>query len=113
MNPKDTMRGFTYVIFLILALILPQYCIYYTWAYLFVFYFVVLNYVSYEDVPFYQNRDLLILILVLCLSSYTIVFHRFSHYSVLFWATLIFWAGIITTLRGGSHLFLKPRKVSE
>ena len=97
-KPKDTIRGFTYVIFLILALVLPQYCVYYTWAYLFVFYFAVFNYVSYPDVSYNQKRLLLVLALVLCAASYTVGFHRVSYYSALFWATIIFWSGLITIL---------------
>ncbi|MBF0572043.1 MAG: glycosyltransferase [Candidatus Omnitrophica bacterium] len=106
-KPKEAMRGLTYVIFLILALILPQYCVYYTWAYLFVFYFAVFNYVSYPDVPFYHKRGLLVLTSVLCIASYMIVFHCFSYYSMLFWATITFWAGITTILLG------RPSKVSN
>jgi hypothetical protein len=97
-KPPDMVRGFSYVIFLILALILPQYCVYYTWAYLFVFYFVVFNYVSFSDVPPYQKRNLLLLVLILCIASYSIVFHRLSYYSMLFWATIIFWAQIVTIM---------------
>jgi dolichol-phosphate mannosyltransferase len=97
-KPQEALRGFSYVIFLVLSLVLPPYCIYYTWAYLFVFYFAVFNYVSYPDVLLWQRRGLLVLVLVLCAASYTIGFHRLSYYSVLFWTTIIFWAGLITIL---------------
>jgi len=112
-KPKDTARGFSYVIFLILALILPQYCVYYTWAYLFVFYFAVLNYVSYPNVPDGQKNVLMVLTLVLCAASYTIGFHRLSYHSVLFWATFIFWAGIVITLFRESRLFARTFHPSE
>jgi hypothetical protein len=95
-KPQERMRGFSYAIFLILALILPQYCVYYTWAYSFVFYYVTLNYISHTDVPYCQKRGLLVAALVLCLASYTIVFHCLSYYSVLFWATIIFWAALVS-----------------
>jgi len=110
-KPKDTMRGLSYVIFLTLALILPQYCVYYTWCYLFVFYFAVLNYISFTDVPYFQKRTLILLIVFLSLASYTIVFHPFSYFSVLFWATILFWAGLITALLEESHA--SPRTVAS
>jgi hypothetical protein len=97
-KPKDTMLGFCYVIFFILALILPQYCIYYTWAYLFVFYFSLFNYIGQPDVYRPQKKFLLTLVSILFVSSCLIIFHRFSYFSVLFWATLIFWVGIVFAL---------------
>lgn len=112
-NSKDTARGFSIAIFLILALILPQYCVYYTWGYSFVLYFAVLNYVSYPQVLFHQKRDLIILMLVLCAAGDTIGFHGLSYHSLLFWATILFWAGLITTLWGGSYLLMKPRSPRE
>ena len=47
---KPKLLGLSYVIFLLLLLITPSYCIWYTWAYLFVLYFATLNYMSYPDI---------------------------------------------------------------
>jgi len=104
-NPKPAARGFSLAVFLILGLILPQYCIYYTWAYSFVFYFAVLNYISYPDVSRPLKRDLIILIVLLCVAGDTVGFHRLSYLSVLFWATIIFWAGLISVMLGRTHAF--------
>lgn len=97
-NPNTSLRGLSYATFLILALILPQYCVYYTWAYLFVIYFAILNFISFPNVPYNQKRNLLIGGAFLCLASYGIVFNLLNQYSMLFWATIILWAGMITIL---------------
>lgn len=102
-RPQVQWRGISYVIFLVLALVLPQYCVYYTWSYLFVFYFAVLNYISFPEVPSDQKRGLLLGVLFLCMASYTIGFHCLSYYSLLFWATMIFWAGLIGILFKGFY----------
>jgi len=97
-QPKIITRGLGYVIFLTLALILPQYCIYYTWSWLFVFYFAVLNYIGRPEVSPERKKFLLISTLVLLLGSYSIAFRLFNRLSVLFLATIWFWGVMAATL---------------
>jgi len=110
-NRKEVSKGLEYAIFLILALILPQYCIYYTWAWLFVIYFAAFNYISYPDVPEERKAFLRALTLILIIGSYSIAVRFLNNISVLFWTTLIFWLGAVavlmspgTTRRGGLNL---------
>lgn len=91
-------RGLVYAVFLTLALILPQYCIYYTWSWLFVLYFAVFNYISRPEAARSHKRILLTSIAILFISTCGIGLDLASHLSLIFWATLLAWAGIITTL---------------
>jgi len=95
-RPKAISRGLDYVIFLILPLILPQYCIFYTWSWAFVFYFVVFNYISGPEAAIVDKRILLILVLILFSASALISIKPANQYSILFWATFVFWLGIVS-----------------
>ncbi|MBU4377419.1 MAG: DUF2029 domain-containing protein [Candidatus Omnitrophica bacterium] len=95
---KDVFQGLQYAIFLILALLLPQYCIYYTWAWLFVIYFAVFNYIGRPETPADQKAVLRILAIILIIGSYSIAVRFLNNISVLFWTTLLFWLGAVATL---------------
>ena len=96
---REVSRGLGYALFLILALILPSYCIYYTWAWLFVIYFAVLNYMSFEGTPARDKKVFKYLIIILFISSWLISVHLFNHLSLLFWATLLMWVGLFSVLK--------------
>ncbi|MDD5428898.1 MAG: glycosyltransferase family 87 protein [Candidatus Omnitrophica bacterium] len=90
---KPQMRGLSYSVFLLLALLTPSYCIWYTWAYLFVMYFATLNYISYDDVPKNEKKIMIVALAVLLISSYsTAVGPAVNQASVAFWGTLFYWA---------------------
>ena len=95
---KTTSRGLEYAIFLILGLILPSYCIYYTWAWLFVPYFAVFNYISYPEIPVTQKRILLTTVLIVFVSSCSIGIAPLTKLSFIFWGTIISWLGMVTAL---------------
>lgn len=95
---KEISRGLGYAIFLILPLVLPQYCLYYTWSWLFVIYFAVFNYLSYPEVPADKKRFLLIAAIVLLLSSYSAAIRPLNRLSALFFGTMWFWGVITSTL---------------
>jgi hypothetical protein len=97
-KPKDTMRGLVYTAFLILALILPQYCIYYTWAYLFVFYFASFNYISHPDVLASRKKFFRTLVSILFISSCLMAITPLKYFSFLFWGTFLLWVGIVIVL---------------
>ena len=97
-TPGLKARGLGVAIFLILALILPSYCIYYTWAWLFVIYFAVFNYLSYPEVRTGEKKLLTVLVWILFVSSWLISVHFFNRHSFLFWATLVFWLGLTIVL---------------
>jgi len=97
-SSRFILKGFNYAIFLMLALILPQYCIYYTWSWLFMFYFIILNYISFPEVSIGQKKILLTttyaLVILSCLVSIRIV----DHFSFLFWATIALWLEMVVIL---------------
>jgi hypothetical protein len=88
---KAKLLGLSYAVFLPLALIIPSYCISYTWAYLFVLYFAALNYISYPDVDKKEKTFLKIAMAVLVISSYSIAIRPLYELSVMFWGTLFYW----------------------
>ena len=91
---KDVSKGLGYSIFLILALILPQYCIYYTWGWVFVLYFSVFNYISYPGVASGKKKILLSSVCISFLSICLIGFSSLKHLFLIFWATVIMWLGM-------------------
>jgi hypothetical protein len=95
---KRASRGLEYVVFLILAMILPQYCLYYTWAWLYLIYFAIFNYVSYPDVPRRTKKVLLICAYAMFLSSSLIGAHIINYLSNFFWSTFILWIIIVAVL---------------
>ncbi|MFA5275708.1 MAG: glycosyltransferase family 87 protein [Candidatus Omnitrophota bacterium] len=94
-------EGLGLAIFLILALIIPLYCIYYTWAWLFVIYFMVLNYVTSQETRKIEKKFLLILTSVMFLSTVLIGVAILKQGSFIFWATFLLWVGIVTVLLKG------------
>ena len=92
---KDSWQGFNYSIFLILALILPQYCIYYTWAWIFVFYFALLNFLSFPEVPKRKKIILSLMGLVSYISFCTIGIHKLNYFSFMSWGTILLWMVLI------------------
>ncbi|MDD5136877.1 MAG: glycosyltransferase family 87 protein [Candidatus Omnitrophica bacterium] len=88
---KPGLLGLSYAVFLPLSLIMPSYCIWYTWAYLFVLYFAALNYMSYPDVSPAEKRSLKIAVAVLLVTSYSIAIGPLNDISVMFWGTVFFW----------------------
>lgn len=97
-NSKENFRGLGYAIFLLLALVLPSYCIYYSWAWLFVFYFAAFNLMSLKQTPTRSERFLRFSIPFLVASSWAFSIHPFNHLSFLCWATLLFWANMSAVL---------------
>lgn len=95
---KDISRGLGYAIFFILPLVLPQYCLYYTWSWLFAIYFAVFNYIGYPEIPAGKKRFLLITTIILILSSYSIAIHLLNRFSALFLGTMWFWGVIVAIL---------------
>ncbi|MFA6282025.1 MAG: hypothetical protein WCY05_05975 [Candidatus Omnitrophota bacterium] len=95
---NEKLDGFIIATFLMLALIMPQYCIYYTWAYLFVIYFIVFNYLGYYEVSILQKRALVISLSLLFLSICLIGVHFFKYYSAIFWMTFILWAKMVLAM---------------
>jgi len=91
-------EGLRYVIFLILAMLLPQYSITYMWSWALVFYFVIFNYISYPEVPQGEKRFMFMLAAVLFIATISIGFKIFNRFSVLFWATVFLWLGVASIL---------------
>lgn len=95
---QDKQRGLEYSVFFILAMLLPQYCIYYTWSWAFVFCFAVLNYISYPEISAGEKRSMLILLFI-CFASFSLMCLRAAgHLSVISWGTLLLWLGLVTAL---------------
>jgi len=106
---KLNTKGLDYSIFLILALILPQYCIFYTWSWVFVLYFAIFNYISFLEVATWEKRFLFSLFVISYTSICLIGFHAFNHLSLIFWATLVLWLGMVVFLLRKSFLEHKTR----
>ncbi len=107
---NEKLDGLAIATFLILALIMPQYCIYYTWAYLFVVYFIVFNYVSFPAVSLLQKKALIISLAVLFLSICLIGIHFFKHYSFIFWATFILWVKMVAVMINEANIFPSQKR---
>jgi hypothetical protein len=97
-RPRAIAQGLSYIIFLILSLVLPQYCIFYAWSWVLVFYFAIFNYISYPEVSNERKQLLLTSMLILFISTVSIVFKVFNYFSVLFWGTFFLWLGIVFIL---------------
>ncbi|MDP3789248.1 MAG: glycosyltransferase family 87 protein, partial [Candidatus Omnitrophota bacterium] len=95
---KEISRGLGYAVFIILPLVLPQYCLYYTWSWLFVVYFAIFNYISWPEVPGDKKRFLLITAVILLLSSYSMAIRVLRWFSVLFLGTIWCWGVLVATL---------------
>lgn len=95
---KPRLLGLSYALFLPLALIMPSYCIWYTWAWLFVMYFATLNYLSYRDIAEQDRKLLTAALAVLCISSYSIAIGPLNYISVMFWGTLFYWGSVAAVL---------------
>jgi len=87
-----------YILLLTLPLMLPSYCLWYTWAWLFVIYFAVFNFISNPEAPALPKKILFAVAAILLLGSYSSAITFFNKISLLFWATLIFWAGTAAVL---------------
>ncbi|MDD4879756.1 MAG: glycosyltransferase family 87 protein [Candidatus Omnitrophica bacterium] len=97
-NPKEASQGLLYPVFLMLALLLPQYCIYYTWGWTFVFYFAVLNYAGRAEAPEAGGKSLLMASSALFISTCLVFVPVFKSISLISWATLVLWALMIKIL---------------
>ncbi|MGD0336162.1 MAG: glycosyltransferase family 87 protein [Candidatus Omnitrophota bacterium] len=97
-NSKAECRGLQYAIFLILALILPAYCIYYTWGWLFVVYFSAFNYMTFRENSEKTKKLLLFLVPILVIASCLFSLRPFNHLSLLCWTTLLFWGGLVSVI---------------
>lgn len=95
---KNKFQRLDYSIFFILALVLPQYCIYYTWSWIFVLYFTLFNYLSYPEIPAYEKKSLLILAAFLYISICLIGFPKIKFFSLICWTTLTLWLGMTIIL---------------
>ena len=95
---KSASEGLGLAVFLILALIIPLYCIYYTWAWLFVIYFFVLNYTTSPGAPNTEKKVLLVLTSIMFLSTCLIGVTILKRNSFIFWATFILWLGMSCAL---------------
>lgn len=85
------LKGLAYSIFLILALVLPSYCLVYTWSWLFVIYFAILNYAGQAGVPKRRKDYLITMMYIVSIASYSAAVPFLNRFSVLFWATLFTW----------------------
>ena len=101
---KPKLLGLSYAVFLPLVLITPSYCIWYSWAYLFVLYFAVLNYMSYPDVEKREKTFLGIVLIILIISSYSIAIMPLNNISVMFWGTLFYWGSVSAVLLKNSKV---------
>lgn len=99
---KPASEGLGLAIFLILALIIPLYCIYYTWAWLFVIYFMVLNYITCQEGHDREKKVLLVLASIMFLSTCLIGVTILKQNSFIFWATFILWLGMSCVLLKGA-----------
>jgi len=95
---KPRSLGLSYALFLPLALIMPSYCIWYTWAWLFVIYYATLNYLSYRDIAKEDRKLLTATFIILLVSSYSIAIGPLNHISVMFWGTLLYWGSVAAVL---------------
>jgi len=100
---KPRLLGLSIAVFLPLALIMPSYCIWYTWAYLFVLYFATLNYISYPDVPRPDKTLLKVAIAVLALTSYSSAVEQLNVISVMFWGTIFYWGCVVSVVLRNSR----------
>ena len=85
-NSKEASQGLVYSVFLMLALMLPQYCIYYTWAWTFVFYLVALN---------LKDKSLLTACAALFISTCLVGVPFFKNISLIFWTTFVLWGTMV------------------
>jgi len=90
---KTFSKGLSYSLFLILAMILPQYNIFYTWSWIFVLYFSIFNYISFPEVSTRRKRIMLFLVYISFLSFCLISFHSLNYRSLIFWTTMLLWSG--------------------
>ncbi len=99
-NSKETSEGLAYPVFLMLALMLPQYCIYYTWAWTFVFYFAALNYAGRKEAPAADKIFLLAASSVLFISTCLAGVSFLKSGSFILWSTMALWAVMVKILIG-------------
>ncbi len=97
-NREESRRALGYAIFLILALLLPQYCIYYTWCWIFALYYIIFNYMDSPGVSSNEKKLLGRLVFVSYAALCLIGFKPFCKLSFIFWSTVILWAGIVSIL---------------
>ena len=92
---SSTLRGLQYSILFVPALLLPQYTLYYTWAFLFVMYFAIFNFMSFRETPTVGKKALFLVtflfVLGTCLSGFT----AFQRLSVLFLPTILYWLVLV------------------
>jgi hypothetical protein len=88
---KDKYKGLEFSTLLILSMILPQYCIYYTWAYLLVIYFSVFNYIDLNKDDISSKKILLTFCILVFITTCLIWINVIKYLSVLFWSTLALW----------------------
>jgi len=101
---SNNSRWLSYIIFLSLALMLPMYCIIYTWSWLFVFYFVFLGYVDFHPQP-NRVKPLAVGAIIVCfLASLSTTMMRLNTLSVLAWSTLAVWAIAVYMLVNAAKL---------
>lgn len=92
---KDKYKGLQFSVLLILSLILPQYCIYYTWAYLLVIYFSVFNYIDLNKDDISSKKILLTFCILVFITTCLTWIKVIKYLSVLFWSTLALWLGMV------------------
>jgi hypothetical protein len=91
-------KGLVYACFLMLALLIPQYCIYYTWSWMIVFYFAVL---SYGDFATPRLRSFaLSLAIQLCVISLLMFIPVAKFFSLLSWSTILLLFGAAFIVMG-------------
>ena len=92
---KDKYKGLEFSTVLILSMILPPYCIYYTWAYLLPIYFSIFNYIELNKDDIYSKKILLIPCILVFITTCLIWIKVIKYLSVLFWSTLALWLGMV------------------
>jgi hypothetical protein len=91
-------KALQYCLLLTLPLLLPSYCLWYTWAWAFVIYYSVMNFALSADAQPRQKKLMAAATIILLLGSYSSAIKQCNQASVLFWSTLIFWAITFLTL---------------
>lgn len=81
-------KGLEIPILLILSLITPQYCIYYTWAYLLVIYFCIFNYLDGLTNKRHSGSMLFASVLIIFIVTCLIELSAIKYFSILFWMTM-------------------------
>ncbi len=102
-NRRKAYRGLGYLVFFLLAMLIPQYTLTYTWAWMFVFSYVILSLSADTDLILGQKKFLLVLLSFVFVSISLVGVRFLSVHSLLFWSTLFLWGGSVFILARGKR----------